>query len=127
MDTSTVNKISGDNCGVELIPQKHGGALAAGGIPGNKGGLGRPRDEIRRKLVNLVSDKGLNALEEILDATRDRDHMCSHCGEIDRISPPKSDADMLKALDLAGKYGLGTYKEVEEHKTITLIAPSSLV
>ena len=73
-----------------------------------------------------MSDKGLKALKEILDATRDRDHTCTSCGQVDHISPPKSDETMLKAMDIAGKYGLGTYKEVEEHKTVVLIAPTPL-
>lgn len=30
-----------------LAPQPHGGALRNGGTPGNKGGTGRPKNEIR--------------------------------------------------------------------------------
>jgi hypothetical protein len=32
-----------------LIPQEHGGALLAGGVPGNKGGTGRPPNVLRSK------------------------------------------------------------------------------
>lgn len=31
----------------ELIPQPHGGALLAGGVPGNRGGVGQPPSVIR--------------------------------------------------------------------------------
>ena len=41
---------------VPLIPQPHGGALKAGGTPGNKGGTGRPPDVFRRKLQVLADD-----------------------------------------------------------------------
>lgn len=81
---------------------------------------------MRRKLVNLFKGKGLPALTEILNAARTVDHVCSSCGQVDRVTPPKSDDVTLKALDLAGKYGVGTYKEVEEHKTVVLIAPRPL-
>ena len=109
----------------KLIPQPHGGALLAGGKPGNKGG-GRPRDEIRRKFLSILSVKGLAILREILDAPREREHVCPKCGHSETIQPPKTDDVALKALDLAGKYGLGTYKEIEEHKSVVLIAPTPL-
>lgn len=114
---------SGGNSGMRR--QAHGGALSPGGTFGNKGG-GRPRDKVRRKLVNLFKGKGLPALSQILNAARTVDHTCSSCGQVDRVTPPKSDDVMLKALEVAGKYGLGTYKEIEEHRTVTLIAPPPL-
>ena len=115
---TTIGKTSG------LVRQAHGGALSPGN-PGSNAG-GRPRDKVRRKLVNLFKGRGLPALTQILNAARTVDHTCSSCGQVDRVTPPKSDDVMLKALDMAGKYGLGTYKEVEEHRTVTLIAPPPL-
>lgn len=40
-------KINGEIKGPELVPQPHGGALNSGGTPGNRGGTGRPPNEIR--------------------------------------------------------------------------------
>jgi len=31
-----------------LVPQPHGGALSTGGMPGNRGGPGRPPSQLRR-------------------------------------------------------------------------------
>lgn len=50
----------------ELIPQKHGGALMTGGT--NKGGTGRPPDEFRRILRDMVSrDDRLKHVETVLE------------------------------------------------------------
>lgn len=120
-------RVGNDSAGIPVQERLWNGGMLRRGNPGNKGGHGRPRDEIRHKLVNLMSTKGLAVLEEILDKDRDIDHKCASCGHKERISPPKTDDTKLKAIALAITGGLGTYKEVEEHKTITLIAPSSLV
>jgi hypothetical protein len=76
-----------------LVPQPHGGALYSGGVPGNRGGQlgGRPRSEVRAAL-RAAFDARLPRLQAIAD---DADV-----------------GDALKALDLMGKYGLGTVKEI---------------
>lgn len=71
----------------ELIPQPHGGALRNGGP--NAGGTGRPPSEIRKKLRGSFEDR-VKVLEAIADDTK------------------ASPADRMRALDLMGKYGLGT-------------------
>lgn len=47
--------------------QAHGGALNAGGTPGNRGGSGRPRNEFRDALRSMASDSAfLGQLAAIL-------------------------------------------------------------
>jgi hypothetical protein len=51
------------------VPQPHGGALNAGGTPGNRGG-GRPPDEFKRRMAEMASsDAALSYLEECLTGT----------------------------------------------------------
>ena len=78
---------------VELVPQKHGGALLAGGRPGNRGGSGRPSNALRERLRGSL-DERVAVLEEIAD------------------NPDASDRDRIKAVDILGKYGLGTVREI---------------
>lgn len=57
---------------VAKVPQPHGGALNAGGTPGNKGGTGRPPNEFKDFLAKLLDDpKVRDSVEQIL---RDKDH-----------------------------------------------------
>lgn len=89
-----------------LIPQPHGGALKPGGTKGNKGGPGRPPSLIRakcrgafaRRIKLLAEIAEGEALEVVRDAT----------GRETTMRKSASVADRLKALDLLGKYGLGT-------------------
>jgi hypothetical protein len=74
-----------------LVPQSHGGALRNGGT--NRGGSGRPASLIRKKLQGSFA-KRIKTLEEIAD------------------DPTANKPDRLKAIDLMGKYGLGTTKEL---------------
>lgn len=37
-----------------LVPQPHGGALLAGGLPGNRGGPGRPKEELRARMRAML-------------------------------------------------------------------------
>ena len=51
-------KSSGDTSGVtmpEKVEQPHGGAIYRGGVPGHRGGGGRPPNEFRRRMAELVS------------------------------------------------------------------------
>ena len=69
-----------------MVPQKHGGALLAGGVPGNKGG-GRPSNELRGSLREIL-DEGLPHLQEFATG----------------VSGTPS--DQLKAIDIAARHGL---------------------
>lgn len=46
--------------------QPHGGALLTGGMPGNRGGTGRPPSELKRRLVGSAWDR-VAVLEQIAD------------------------------------------------------------
>ena len=71
---------------VELNKQDHGGALLSGGVPGNRGGTGRPKSEVRLRCRGSF-DQRIPIIEAIIDS-----------GE-------SSSADKLRAMDLLGKYG----------------------
>jgi len=50
-----------------LVTQKHGGALLTGGIPGNKGGPGRPPNEYKKLMAELLnSPEAIDALRTVL-------------------------------------------------------------
>src|SRR2546423_1548009 len=57
----------------EKIPQPNGkGALYAGGVPGHRGGGGRPPDEFKKLCQELASgEKTVESIRKILD---DKDH-----------------------------------------------------
>ena len=76
---------------VTLIPQPNGrGALLSGGMPGNRGGTGRPKNELRELLRDFAWEKlpGFRA-------------------QWDALTPDQQ----VRALDLALKYGVGTQSE----------------
>jgi hypothetical protein len=55
------------------IPQPHGGALLAGGVVGNKGGTGRPPNEWRERMQNLIHREDVvKNLEDIASDLRIR-------------------------------------------------------
>ena len=113
----------------KLIPQPHGGALLSGGKPGHRGVLtGRPREVIRERLSGVMEHHGVDTLTEILTAPRERFVTCSKCGHEMEVKPPSSDADRIRATDIAGKYSVGTITEVSAdqvrdklHMTLDLI------
>lgn len=120
-----------------LIPQPHGGALRAGGKPGNRGGSGVPPSALRDRLRDSMADR-IPVIESIADgeATVRKEfrvidvlhHVnCPKCGGnlhvnatdaieamsitiIGKTSP--SPRDRINAIDLAAKYGLGTKDEI---------------
>ncbi len=64
---------SADNSAVKMVIPKHGnGQLLPGGQPGNRGGYGRPRSEIR-KAAALAFDRRIPVLEAIADSTDGKD------------------------------------------------------
>ncbi len=69
---------------IPLIPQKHGGALLAGGVPGNRGG--RPRSVVR-EAASLAFDERIPALAAIAD------------------DASAKDSDRIRAIDTLGRHG----------------------
>lgn len=66
-----------------IVPGRNGGTLLPGGLPGNRGGLGKPKSEIRARLAASFEER-IPILEGIADN-------------------PKS-YERLKAIDLMAKY-----------------------
>lgn len=75
------------------ILQAHGGALLAGGAPGNPGGPGRPPTALRERLRGSLEQR-VQVLEEIAD------------------DPEADSRDRIRAIDVLAKYGLGTLREL---------------
>ena len=104
---------------VELIPQKHGGALRVGN-PGNKGG-GRTPGEIR-ELMRQPLAKLLPIITAIAEASDLQEVTCPHCdGKHEVVSWLKA-RDKLQAVDLLARYGVGTQREIEHTGRVTLVA-----
>lgn len=87
---------SGAESGPVLREQPHGGALLSGGVPGNKGGNGRPPNEIRA----LARDLGYRSMKIIEK-------------EVERLEKLVAEGKplpinlVLQISDQANKYGLG--------------------
>ena len=94
----------------DLIPQPHGGALRRGN-PGNRGG-GRSRSVIREKISGVMDEFGVGVLQEIITAPREVTVTCE-CGRQQKVKPPSSDADILRGVDIAGKYSIGTITQID--------------
>ena len=104
---------------VELIPQKHGGALLAGGKRGNRGG-GRTPDELRGTIRQIIDKHGLPYLEAALSATGTV--TCPHCdGEVEVPADPKL---MAKLLDTGLRISVGPQVQVEHQATVLLMGKS---
>lgn len=87
---------------VSKVPQPHGGALNSGGTPGNRGGTGRPRSELRADLRALLDGPGREVLHRVLQS--------------------ENVLVALRALDLVAKYGLGSRDEDERSLRVTELA-----
>ena len=106
----------------QLVPQPHGGAIRWGGT--NKGGTGRPKDELRAMLLEIGRDTAAPFLESVLDGdvTVRLVGTCSHCHKDTDITDEWEDQledavgrsveTRIRASEQALKYGLGTQKEV---------------
>ena len=90
---------SGENSGPELKPGPVGGMLLAGGVPGNKGG-GRPPSAVREKLAR-VTEKGADWLD----------------AQWDELAPHEK----LRAIDIAGKFSIGSKVQVSQDVSPELI------
>lgn len=75
--------------------------LLPGGVPGNKGGTGRPKSEIRARCAGSF-DERIKVAEEIID------------------NPDSSPSDRLRALDILAKYGGLSQVEVENTGDMTI-------
>lgn len=84
-----------------MVPQEHGGAIYQGGVPGNKGGTGRPSAWIKGQATDVVA-----RLVEIVREELERGADCPKCGaNIDhcpncgkRIDRPMSRSERFQAL-----------------------------
>lgn len=120
-----------------LVVQPHGGALKTGGNPGNRGGSGRTPSALRDRLRNSMAER-IPVIEQIADGEAIvrteirvidvmRHVLCPKCGgPLELITKDPLEAmgltilgrtsasprDRISAIDLAGKYGLGTKDEI---------------
>ena len=84
----------------KLIPQSNGrGALLAGGMPGNRGGSGRPPDVIRKRCRDSF-DKRIPILERIADDKLGKD------------SDQPRVRDRIMALSELSRVGLGAGTQI---------------
>ncbi len=112
--------------GSPLVRQPHGGAIHQGRPSNPAAGPGRPKDEVRERLLGIAQGTGLEFLTELM-AGRIYVRLtpqCEHCGSesepltpeelellIDRIGT--SVDQRLKGLDQLLRYGLGTKDELD--------------
>jgi hypothetical protein len=89
MTNPRTNTEAGEQALPAKVRQPHGGALYAGGVPGHRGGGGRPPSAVRR-LCRETFEEFIPKLREIITGEE------------------SSAADVTRAIDLLGKYGLGT-------------------
>jgi hypothetical protein len=120
-----------------LIPQPHGGALLAGGTPGQKGGPGRPKDALREKM-RIALDAALEAILAALagerlatDATDAllRDPRIVSLGPVavariaevarEHFRATLSPRELIQAHETLAKYGVGLQTQVESKATNT--------
>jgi hypothetical protein len=87
----------------EKIVQPNGSALYSGGVPGNKGGTGRPPNEVRA-LARELGYRSLGAIEKVLAEIE---------AKIEAGKPVNTDL-LLRIAEHANKFGLGT-RDTTEH------------
>jgi hypothetical protein len=88
----------------KLVPRPDGkGALLTGGVPGNKGGTGRPPNEVRA-LARELGYRSLGAIDKVLAKIE---------AQLQEGKSVNTDL-LLKIADHANKYGLGT-RDTTEH------------
>lgn len=100
------------------MPQPHGGAIKARGNPGNKGGPGRPPNELRERMREL----GWVALEEVLARVQASRRTVPPRAHLQKMTKDEliellegirewieiSPNELRQILDTAAKYGIGT-------------------
>ena len=86
-----------------LVPQKKSGALLSGGVPGHKGGGGRPPSAIREHCRGSFAER-VAILEMIADG--EPLPMTKRVGDdITQIEVSAAIRERTQAIDLLGKYG----------------------
>jgi hypothetical protein len=124
-------KTAENSGGLPKVPQAHGGALLLGGVPGNKGGPGRPSREMREQLRERAAAR-YHVLEETADGVirLPLTRTCEHCGksptkrarrgrsDLDPIELAAKSGDRLRALELMFRFGLGEQREVVDSESI---------
>ena len=117
------------------MPGRNGGTLKRGNT-GNKGGTGRPANEVRERLLESVRTHSPGVVDDIASGKpvqrarlRVADLVpfvtCANCGEHEikandldamvaevDVEISASPRDRIAALEFASKYGLGPVKEV---------------
>jgi len=117
MSAKNGTKNSDKNSDLEMVTPEHGrGALLTGGKPGNKGGTGRPPNELRGTLREIL-ERGLPVLEGYIEGRVPvkmvgRCEKCGHDHEDYELLPTDlmllqtvKATDRLKALEIAARYG----------------------
>lgn len=83
-----------------LVTPKHGGGkIRHGGKKGDPGGPGRPKSEIRERLLGAVDKHGVGFVEDVLSG-----------------KTAATVAEKAMVLDKAAKYGLGALKGVTDEE-----------
>lgn len=99
--------------GVTKIPQPGGrGALNSGGTPGNKGG-GRPREAIRARCRTLFDNHGIKVLKKAIKDAMAEPENTLEAVDVSGNRRRRMDS-ALKAVDIAGKYGLGEAPTIQD-------------
>ena len=109
------------------VPQPHGGALNAGGIPGNRGGIGSPPSEVRRMARAIFAER-MPVLEQIAEGrvVVPLTERCRSCGyeptpsdeqareqAIERAVRP---SEQVRAMEVLGRIGMGPAVSIDDVK-----------
>ncbi len=111
---------NGDS-GPGLVAQPHGGALLRGGKRNNRGG-GRPPDNIRA-LFRSGAARGADLLTRMLNG--ESVVMKAADGTETKLTPESS--DLLRAIDLCAKYGVGPLQGVPDEIVAEKCAKTSAI
>jgi hypothetical protein len=87
-----------------LVEQPHGGALLSGGVPGNKGGTGRPPDEFKARMRELVTRAEVEQELETVLGTRDHPQWLGAL----KYATEHGYGKPKESLEVSGKIGLET-------------------
>lgn len=110
-------KSSGKSSEPVLVPQKHGGALLTGGVPGHEGGGGRPPSKVKAAL-RLEFDKRIPTLAEVADDAEAP--MNERLRAIDMMAK-YSDLDLNVDIELVEKLGAVVAAEIQDEDVMMRI------